>query len=62
MHEMQNIVTDDRGVCPKVCQSVRQPVCHAAEVGGVKWRQVGGACSVQPLPNHFGLLLLYVPV
>jgi len=25
MHEMQTIVTDLRGVCPSVCQSV----CHA---------------------------------
>jgi len=31
MHEMQPIVTDDRGDC--------QSVCHAAELGG-------GACSV----------------
>jgi len=31
---MQTIVTDVRGVCPSVCQSV----CHAA--------QLGGACSV----------------
>jgi len=29
MHEMQNIVTDDRGVCPWVCQSV----CHAVQLG-----------------------------
>jgi len=34
MHEMQTIVTDDRGVCLYVCQSV----CYAV--------QLGAACSV----------------
>jgi len=43
MHDMQTIVTDDRGVCSSVC--------HAA--------QIGGACHVlQPLPNNSGFLLL----
>jgi len=34
LHETQTIVTDDRDVCPYVCQSV----CHAA--------QFGSACTV----------------
>jgi len=43
MHEMQTIITDVRSVC--------QSVCHAAQLGFTVWGH-----SVQPLPNHFGLL------
>jgi len=41
MHEMQPVVTDDRGVCQFVCDTAS--LC--------------GGHSVQPLPNDFGLLL-----
>jgi len=43
MHEMQSVVTDDRGVC--------QFVCHTASLCG--------GHSMQPLLNHFGLLLVF---
>jgi len=33
---MQTTVTDDRGVCPSVCQSVRKSVCHAARLNCAK--------------------------
>jgi len=48
MHEMQTIVTNVRGVCPSVSQSVR----HAAQLGFT----VRGH-SVQTLANHFSRLL-----
>jgi len=45
MHEMETIVTDVCGVCLSVCSSVSLSVV---------WGHL-----LQPLPNHFGLLLLY---
>jgi len=46
MHEMQTIVTDECGVCPSVC--------HVAQLVFT----VRGH-SVQPLPNHFGLVMCF---
>jgi len=45
MHEMQPIVTDDRGVCLSVCLSVSLSLSFTMR-----------GHSVQPLPNNFGLL------
>jgi len=47
MHDMQTIVTDVRGACLSVCLSVTRLISAL----------LCGRHSVQPLPNHFGLLL-----
>jgi len=53
MHEMQYIVTDVRGVC----QSVTASLSVSLSRGLAGWRvQCVRGHSVQPLPNHFGLL------
>jgi len=52
MHEMQTIVTDDRGVGLSACLSR----------GSTRRRtQCVRSHSVQLLPNHFGLLLYVIP-
>jgi len=52
MHELQTVVTDVCCVCLSVGLSVSVSTCQSVSHGGH---------SVQPLPNHFGLLLwLYV--
>jgi len=51
MHEMQTIITDVRGVC----QSVRQSVCLSRRAAGL---HCAGGYSVQPLLNNFGFLLV----
>jgi len=56
MHKMQTIVTDDFSVCQSVSPSVSLPVCHAAQ----QLASLCGGHSVQPVPNHFGLLLIFV--
>jgi len=50
MHDMQTIVTDLRGVCRSVSPSLY--VCLSRGLALQCWGH-----SVQPLPNHFGLLL-----
>jgi len=47
MHEMQTIVTNVCGVCPSVTRATQQ---HVQCVHGH---------SMQPLPNHFGLLIVF---
>jgi len=61
MHEMQTIVTDNRGVCPSICQfdcqslsRIHRMTPHSEadlRIGFTVWGH-----SVQPLPNDFGLL------
>jgi len=56
MHEMQTIVTDDRSVCLSVC--------HVAQLGSMCSVSCGtslcGGHLVQPLPNHFGFLFVFL--
>jgi len=48
MHEMQTIVTDDRGVCPSVCLLVCLSVNHAVHLGFTvqKWLN-GSRCRLR---------------
>jgi len=54
MHDMLTIVTDVHGVC----------LCHTVEIGGSKCSVHLVPCvlghSVQPLPNAFGLLFVFL--
>jgi len=50
MHEMQTVFTDDRGVCLSVCLLRGSARRHVQCIRGH---------SMQPLPNHFGLLLIW---
>jgi len=60
MHEMQTIVTDVSGVCPSVSMSRMHRMTLHGEADLRLCFTVQGH-SVQPLPNHFGLLFLYNP-
>jgi len=63
MHEMQPIVSDVRGVCrsvhQSVCLSVRLSQVHQMTPHSEADLRLGFTVrghSVQPVPNHFGLL------
>jgi len=45
MHEMQTIVTDDRVVCPPVCQSVYHAGSFSATFAKLLWPLVQVGCQ-----------------
>jgi len=63
MHQMETIVIDLCSVCLSVCPSASLSQMHQMTPHGeadLRLRHCGGH-SMQPLPNHCGLLFSFMP-